>query len=120
MCNRGFPWLRSPKYGLNVIIPWPEDRVSLRRARIEFENDALLGDALMEDMASLDIEVVSFLARNSAEWVRFWAVHDPDPLQRLLLRRQVERDEAGARAILSQIERLREQDYDPKAAKVLQ
>jgi hypothetical protein len=89
--------------------------VSPRRARIEFENDALLGAALMEDMASLDLEVVSFLARIFGEWLRYWAVHDPDPLQRFLLRREVEQDQAQARELLPKIERLlREQGYDPK------
>ena len=99
-----------PGLGLLYFVPKPDDRVSLKRARAEFEQDACAGS--MIDLTSLELDMLSFVSWNAAMWIRYWAVHDPDPWRRVWLQREVEKDQAWCRKVMSLVERLlREQGY---------
>ena len=104
--DRDFPWHRDPYFGLNTVIPKPNAKISLRRARIEFKLDNCCAEQL--DINLLPLDVLSFLVWNSSMWMRFWAKRHPDPLRRAWLRREVERDQADAREMLVLVERLLE------------
>jgi len=101
---RSVPLELGDLYSINPLVPPPNARVDLDRARQEFRRDnRSVGMLLEHHWAELSLEMRLSLHRNCVDWLRFWSVRDPDPAVRAWLADEVARGEADEALIVAWI-----------------